>query len=78
MRKVKNMLDRLRNVVIVIPSRENLEDRSITYDKSTCKRKWRQHVERMPMGRFPNAPLVYRSIRQKSVGRPRRKWKDRL
>jgi hypothetical protein len=35
--------------------------------------KWRSHVNRMNSGRFPTAILGYRSMGQRSTGRPIKK-----
>jgi hypothetical protein len=42
------------------------------------QREWLQHVERMDTDRIPKQALKYRSKGKRSIGRPRKRWKDQL
>ena len=40
--------------------------------------KWLQHVQRMDTNRIPKQTLQYKPKRRRNIGRPRKRWRDRL
>jgi hypothetical protein len=67
-------LDRERNQSV----REKLGVQNIVLELKQYQREWLQHVERMDTGRIPKQALRYRPQGKRSIGRPRKRWKDQL
>jgi hypothetical protein len=67
-------LDRERNQSV----RERLGVQNIVLEIKQYKREWLQHVERMDTDRIPKQALKYRPKRKRSIGRPRKRWKDQF
>jgi hypothetical protein len=67
-------LDRKRNQSF----REKLGVQNIVLEIKQYQREWLQHVERMGTDRIPKQARKYRPERKRSVGRPRKRWKDQL
>ena len=42
------------------------------------QKKWLQHVQRMDTNRLPKQALQYKPKGQRSIGRPRKRWRDQL
>ena len=40
--------------------------------------KWLQHVQRMDTNGLPNQALQYKPKRRRTIGRPRKRWRDQL
>jgi hypothetical protein len=67
-------LDRERNESV----REKLGVQNIVLEIKQYQREWLQHIERMDTDRIPKQTLKYRPKGKRSIGRPRKRWKDRL
>jgi hypothetical protein len=67
-------LDRERNQSV----REKLGVQNIVLEIKQYQREWLQHVERMDADRIPKQSLKYRPKGKRSIGRPRKGWKDQL
>jgi hypothetical protein len=67
-------LDRERNQSV----REKLGVQNTVLGIKQYQREWLQHVERMDTDRMPKQALQYRSKGKRSIGRPRKGWKDQL
>jgi hypothetical protein len=67
-------LDRERNQ----SSGEKLGVQNIVLEIKQYQREWLQHVERVNTERIPKQALKYRSEGKRSIGRPRKRWKDQL
>jgi hypothetical protein len=67
-------LDRERNQYV----REKLGVQNIVLGIKQYQREWLQHVERMDTDRMPKQALQYRPKGKRSIGRPRKGWKDQL
>jgi hypothetical protein len=67
-------LDRQRNQ----SHRERLGVQNIVLEIKQYQREWLQHVERMGRGRIPKQALKCRPKGKRSIGRPRKRWKDQL
>jgi hypothetical protein len=67
-------LDRERNQ----SAREKLGLQNIVLEIKQYHREWLQHVERMGTGRIPKQATRYRPKGKRSIGRPRKRWKDQL
>jgi hypothetical protein len=65
-------LDRERNQSV----REKLGVQNTLLEINQYQREWLQHVERMGTGRIPKQALRYRRQGKRSIGRPRKRWKD--
>ena len=46
--------------------------------KDYYKRKWSEHLARMADSRIPKRTYVHKERGRRSVGRPRKRWKDDL
>jgi hypothetical protein len=66
-------LDRERN-----QDREKLGVQNIALLIKQYQREWLQHVERMDTDRVPKQALKYRPKGKRSIGRPRKRWRDQL
>jgi hypothetical protein len=58
--------------------REKLGVQNIVLETKQYQRQWLQHVERMDTGRIPKQALKYRPKGKRSIGRPRKRWKEQL
>jgi hypothetical protein len=58
--------------------REKLGVQNIVLEIKQYQQEWLQHVERMETDRIPKQALKYRSIGKRSIGCPRKRWKDQL
>jgi hypothetical protein len=67
-------LDRERNQSV----REKLGVQNIVLEIKQYQREWLQHVQRMDTDRIPKQALKYRAKGKRSIGRPRKRWKDQL
>jgi hypothetical protein len=67
-------LDRERNQSV----REKLGMQNIVLEIRQYQREWLQHVERMDTDRIPKQALKCRPKWKRSIGRPRKRWKDQL
>jgi hypothetical protein len=65
-------LDRERNQSV----REKLGVQNIVLEIKQYQRQWLQHVERTDTDRIPKQALKYRPRGKRSIGRPRKRWKD--
>jgi len=53
-------------------------DNKIIADMSNTKKKWLKHVQRMDTNRIPKQALHYKSKGQRNIGKPRKRWRDKL
>jgi hypothetical protein len=67
-------LDRERTQTV----REKLGVQNIVLEIKQYQRVWLQHVERMGTDRIPKQALKYRPKGKRSIGRPRKRWKNQL
>jgi hypothetical protein len=67
-------LDRDRNQSV----REKLGVQNIVLEIKQYRREWLQHVQRMDTDRIPKQALKYRPKGKRSIGHPRKRWKDQL
>jgi hypothetical protein len=67
-------LDRERNQSV----REKLGVQNTVLETKRYQREWLQHVQRMDTDRVPKQSLKYRPKGKRSIGRPRKRWKDQL
>jgi hypothetical protein len=67
-------LDRDRNQSV----REKLGVQNTVLEIKQYHREWLQYVERMDTDRIPKQALKYRPKGKRSIGRPRKRWKDQL
>jgi hypothetical protein len=67
-------LDRDKNQSI----REKRGVQNTALEIKQYQREWLQHVERMDTDRIPKQALKYRPKGKRNIGRPRKRWKDRL
>jgi hypothetical protein len=67
-------LDKERNQSV----REKLGVQNIVLEIKQYQREWLQHVGRMDTDRIPKQALKYRPKGKRSIGRPRKRWKDQL
>jgi hypothetical protein len=58
--------------------RETLGVQNIFLEIKQYKREWLQHVERVDTDRIHKQALKYRAKGKRSIGRPRKRWKDQL
>jgi hypothetical protein len=58
--------------------REKLGVQNIVLEIKQHQRGWLQHVERTDTDRIPKQALKYRPKGKRSIGRPRKRWKDQL
>jgi hypothetical protein len=58
--------------------REKLGVQNIVLEIKQYQREWLQHVERMDTDRIHKQALEYRPNGKRSIGRPRKRWKDQL
>ena len=42
------------------------------------QKKWLQHVQRMDTNRLPKQALQYKTKGRRNIGRPRKRWRDKL
>lgn len=74
LRRVKLFNYHIRNEDI----REELSIYSINDKIKDYKRKWSEHLTRMADSRIPKRAYAHRERGRRSVGRPRKRWKDDL
>jgi hypothetical protein len=67
-------LDRERNQSM----REKLGVQNIVLEIKQYQREWLQHVGRMDTDRIPKQALKCRPKGKRSIGHPRKRWKDQL
>jgi hypothetical protein len=67
-------LDRERNQSV----REKLGVQNTVLEIKQYQREWLQYVERMDRDRIHKQALKYRAKGKRSIGRPRKRWKDQL
>jgi hypothetical protein len=67
-------LDRDRNQSV----REKLGVQNTVLEIKQYQRGWLQHMERMDTDRIPKQAPKYRPKGKRSIGRPRKRWKDQL
>jgi hypothetical protein len=67
-------LDRERNQSV----RERPGVQNIVLEIKQYQREWLQHVERMGTDRIPKQALKCRPKGKRSIGRPKKRWKDQL
>jgi hypothetical protein len=67
-------LDRERNQSV----REKLGVQNIVLEIKLYQREWLQHVERKDTDRIPKQAMKYRPKGKRSIGRPRKRWKDQF
>jgi len=41
-------------------------------------RNWFQHLQRMPQNRIPLKPYYYRPQGRRTIGRPKKRWREQL
>jgi hypothetical protein len=58
--------------------REKLGVQNTVLEIKQYQREWLQHLERMDTGRIPKQALRYRPQGKRSIGRPRKRWKDQI
>jgi hypothetical protein len=58
--------------------REKLGLQSTVLDIKEYQSEWLQHVERMDTDRIPKQALKYGPKGKRSIGCPRKRWKDQL
>jgi hypothetical protein len=58
--------------------RDKLRVQNIVLEIKQYQREWLQHVERMDTDRIPKQALKYRPKGKRSIGRPRKRWKDHI
>jgi hypothetical protein len=66
--------DRERNQAV----REKLGAQNRVLEIKQCQREWLQHIQRMDRDRIPKQALKYRPRGRRSIGHPRKRWKDKL
>lgn len=64
--------DRIRNETI----REDLQIFALIDKISKHRNKWKEHLNRMPLERFPHQVLEYKPKGRREVGRPRQRSVD--
>jgi hypothetical protein len=52
--------------------------KSVTKIIKRYQKKWLQHVQRMETNRLPKQALIYRPKGRRNIGRPKKRWRDRL
>jgi 2-keto-3-deoxy-L-rhamnonate aldolase RhmA len=52
--------------------------RNLVKEIKQYQQKWLQHVQRMDTNRIPKQALQYRPKGRRNIGRPRKRWRDRL
>jgi hypothetical protein len=59
---------------------EKLGVQNIVLEIKQYQREWLQHIETMDTNRIPKQALkyLYRPKGKRSIGRPRKRWKDQL
>ena len=65
-------LDKEKNQCI----REKTGAQNIVKEIKQYQEKWLQHVQRMDTNRLPKQALQYKPKGRKTVGRPRKRWRD--
>jgi len=50
----------------------------ISKGNKTVPQMWLQHVQRMDTNRLPKQPLKYKPKGRRNIGRPRKRWRNRL
>jgi hypothetical protein len=58
--------------------REKLGVHNIVKGIKQYQQKWLQHVHRMDTNRIPKQELKYKPKGRKNIGRPRKRWRDKL
>jgi len=66
-------LDKEKNVLGEKTGAQNTVKEIKQYQK-----KWLQHVQRMYTNRIPKQALQYRTKGRRNIGRPRKRWRDKL
>jgi len=54
------------------------EAQNIAEEIKQYQEKWLQHVQRMDRNRIPKQALRYRPKGRRSIGRPKKRWRDQL
>jgi len=67
-------LDKEKNQCI----REKTGAQNIVKEIKRYQKKWLQHVQRMDRNRLPRQALKYRPEGRRNIGRPKKRWRDRL
>jgi len=67
-------LDKEKNQFI----REKTEAQNIVKEIKQYQEKWLQHVQRMDTNRLPKQALQYKPKGRRYIGRPRKRWRDKL
>jgi hypothetical protein len=66
--------DRLRSIDL----RTQLGEINIVEEIEQYQKKWKEHVLRMPLPRYPRQALFYRLTGWRDLGRPRMRWSDQF
>jgi len=67
-------LDKERNQCI----RGKMGPQNVAKQLKQYQKKWLQHVQRMDIIRLPRQALKYRPEGRRSIGRPKKRWRDQL
>ena len=67
-------LDKEKNLCI----REKTRAQNIVKEIKQYQEKWPQHVQRMETNRIPKQALQYKPKGWRNIGRPRKRWRDKL
>ena len=67
-------LDKEKNQYI----RQKTGAQNIVMEIKQYQEKWLQHVQRMDTNRLPKQALQYKPKGRRNIGRPRKRWRDRL
>jgi len=51
---------------------------NLVKEKKQHQEKWLQHVQRMGTDRLPKQALQYKPKGRRNIGRPRKRWRDKL
>jgi hypothetical protein len=58
--------------------REKTGAHNIVKEIKQYHKKWLQHVQSVDTNRIPKQALQYRPKRRRTIGRPRKRWRDEL
>jgi len=58
--------------------REKTGAQNIVKEIKQYQEKWLQHVQRMDINRLPKQALQYKPKGRRNIGRPTKRWKDKL
>ena len=58
--------------------REKTGTQNIVKEIKQYQKKWLQHIQRMDTNRLPKQVLQYKPKGRRKVGRPRKRWRDKL